>query len=60
VKGWREDDTRPLSSFEQHQRDIRRRETENRLLAWAIVTIGAVLLALGLWALITLLIGAFG
>ena len=50
----------PLSTFERQQRDLARRDRTNRIIAWGILFSGAALIALGAWALVTLLIGAFG
>lgn len=50
----------PLSRFEHLQREQARRERRIRWTGYAILLLGAALIALGVWALVTLLIGAFG
>jgi hypothetical protein len=48
------------SSYQVEQERIARRDRNNRILAWSILLLGAALIAFGVWALVTLLIGAFG
>jgi len=50
----------PLSRFEYEQREQRKRERRIRWTGYAILVIGAIVIALGVWALITLLIGVYG
>lgn len=58
MKGWREDgQATPYSEWEHR----RRRETRRRrLLGYATIAIGALVVAIGVWALIVLLIGVYG
>ena len=52
--------TGPISRYEHLQREQRKRERRIRWTGYAILVLGALLLALGVYALIVLLIGAFG
>jgi uncharacterized membrane protein YiaA len=49
-----------MRDYERFRREQRRRELRITILSYGILILGAGVIALGLWATITLLIGAFG
>ena len=49
-----------MRDYEKFRREQRRRELVIAATAWAILILGAIVIALGVWALITLLIGVYG
>jgi uncharacterized membrane protein YiaA len=52
--------TGPISRWEHERREQAKRERRITFLSIAILVVGALVIAVGVWALIVLLIGAFG